>query len=87
MHDLFNSYIARDPQRDKLPMAKIACRERESQGIANPWAIPNCVFEMQLNRELLFYFIFKFVNVKCRWDISANVFGKTLMEYHNIFFV
>jgi hypothetical protein len=39
-------------------MENIAYRERESQGIAKPWAIPNCVFEMQLNREkYLFIYI------------------------------
>jgi hypothetical protein len=50
-----NRYTARDTQRDELPMENIACRERESHGIANPWAIPNRVFETQLN----FHFRFK----------------------------
>ncbi|CAK9856899.1 unnamed protein product [Sphagnum jensenii] len=59
-HDLSNRYTARDTQRDELPMENIACRERESQGIANPWAIPNRVFETQLNGEknLFIYFFF-----------------------------
>lgn len=35
-HDLSNGYTARDTQRNELPMGNIACRERGSQGIANP---------------------------------------------------
>lgn len=35
-HDLFDGYTARDTQRNELPMGNIACRERGSQGIANP---------------------------------------------------
>jgi hypothetical protein len=69
-------------------MENIASCERESQGIANPWAIPNRVFEMQLNGEnYLFIYLSLFVNVRCRWDISLSTFGKTPMEYHSIFFV
>jgi hypothetical protein len=90
-HDLSNRYTARDTQRDELPMENIACRERESQGIANPWAIPNRVFETQLNREknlfIYLFIFFLFVNVRCRWDISPSAFGKTPMEYHSVFFV
>ncbi len=58
-HDLSNRYTPRNTQRNELPMENIAYRERESQVIANPWAIPNCVFEMQLNIEkYLFIYLF-----------------------------
>ncbi len=50
-HNLSNRYTTRDTQRDELPKENIAYRERESQRIANPWAIPNRVFETQLNGE------------------------------------
>ncbi len=33
------------------------------------------------------YRVIYIYNVRCRWDISPNVFGKTPMEYHNRFFV
>jgi hypothetical protein len=57
--NLSNRYTIRDTQRDEHPMENIAYRERESQGIAKPWAIPNCVFEMQLNREkYLFIYLY-----------------------------
>jgi len=68
-------------------MENIACSERESQRIANPWAIPNRVFETQLNGEIYLFIYLLFVNVKCSLDISPSAFGKTLMEYHNVFFV
>ncbi len=57
-HDLFNRYTPRDTQRNELPMENIAYRERESQVIANPWAIPNRVFIMQLNIENIYLFIY-----------------------------
>jgi hypothetical protein len=44
-HNLFNKYTIRNTQWDKLPMENIACCERESLRIVNPWAIPNCVFK------------------------------------------
>jgi hypothetical protein len=51
--------MSRNTQRDKLPMENIAYHERESHGIANPWAIPNRVFETQLNGEKnLFIYLF-----------------------------
>jgi len=57
-HDLSNRYIARDTQRDELPMENIAYCEKESQGIPKPWAIPNHVFEMKLNEEFYFFILF-----------------------------
>jgi hypothetical protein len=56
-HNLSNRYTIRDTQWDELPMENIACCERESQGIPNPWAIPNRVFETQLN-ENIYLFIY-----------------------------
>jgi hypothetical protein len=38
--------IVTDTQWDELPMEKIPYHKKESHGIANPWAIPNHVFEM-----------------------------------------